>query len=130
MGVLSLVCLGHGLAAQQAIKEKGARQPVAARPAPQLQYFVMKAEAGTYGYDIYAGGNLYIHQPAIPSQPGSRGFADTAQAGKVARLAMDKIRKGQMPPVITPAELRNLGIPLAGNQKPWVGYCHCKPCKA
>ena len=118
MGLLSLLCLGHCLMAQPANKEKGNQQPVAAKAAPQLQYFVIKAGAGTYGYDIYTDGNLYIHQPAIPSQPGNRGFADTAQAGKVARLAMDKMRRGEMPPMITPAELKKLGIPVAAKQKP------------
>jgi Domain of unknown function (DUF4907) len=92
--------------------------PEAEKATPHLQYFVIKSGAGTFGYDIYSNGNLYIHQPTIPSQPGGRGFADTAQAGKVARLAMNKIRKGQMPPTIVPEELHELGIPVSGRQKP------------
>jgi hypothetical protein len=108
----------HSLWGQKANPQAdGKARAEAGKATPQLQYFVIRAEAGTYGYDIYANGNLYIHQPTIPSQPGSRGFADTSQAGKVARLAIDKMHKGQVPPIITPEELSKLNIPLPGRQK-------------
>jgi hypothetical protein len=120
-----IVCIGLFGATLQTVWGQSTAKPVATAKAgpeatkamPQLQYFVINAEAGTFGYDIYSDGNLYIHQPTIPSQPGNRGFADTAQAGKVARLAMDKMRKGQVPPIIAPEELKKLNIPLPGRQK-------------
>jgi hypothetical protein len=96
---------------------KAAADTIKAAPT-QYQYFVIKAEAGTYGYDVYANGNLYLHQPNIPGQPGNLGFADTTLAGKCARLAISKMRKGEMPPTITAEELRKLGIALPAAKKP------------
>ncbi|MBL7738102.1 MAG: DUF4907 domain-containing protein [Chitinophagaceae bacterium] len=80
----------------------------AAAAKAQLQYFIIKGTSGTYGYNVFVNGNLYINQPAIPGITGNKGFADTSSAGSVARLVIRKIRKGETPPAITIAELKKL----------------------
>jgi Domain of unknown function (DUF4907) len=72
----------------------------------KFDFFVMKADSGTYGYSIYADGHLYIEQNTMPGMPGHLGFADTASCANVARLAIRKMRVGEMPPTITEAELK------------------------
>ena len=76
----------------------------------QFNYFVIKAESKTFGYDVYADGNLYLHQPSIPGLSGNNGFADTASAGRVARLVIKKIKKGEIPPTIELQELKKLKV--------------------
>jgi hypothetical protein len=85
-------------------KMKAANMERAAKT--QFDYFIIKADSSTYGYSIYANGNLYIQQNTIPGMPGNKGFADTTSCGQVARLAIQKIRQGEMPPAITPEELK------------------------
>jgi Domain of unknown function (DUF4907) len=72
----------------------------------QFQYFVIKADSSTYGYSIYADGNLYIYQPTMPAIGGNKGFADTASAGKCAQLVIQKIKQGEIPPSLTVEELK------------------------
>ena len=93
---------------KQIAKAKAATKKQAAKM--QFQYFVTKAESGTFGYDIYADGKLYLHQNTIPAVGGNNGFADTAAAGVTARLAIKKIRQGEIPPTISIDELKKLKI--------------------
>lgn len=79
--------------------------------AAQFQYFIIKAESNTYGYSIYADGNLYIEQHTIPGIAGTTGFRDTASAGKTALLVIKKIKNGEMPPTITIEDLKIIGVP-------------------
>jgi hypothetical protein len=83
----------------------------------QLQYFVIKADSGTYGYSIYANGNLYINQTTIPAISSNKGFADTSTAATIAKLAIQRIKQGEMPPTITIDDLRNANITKATIQK-------------
>lgn len=69
----------------------------------------------TFGYDIYSDGKLMIHQPCIPSVPGNEGFRSKPEAERAARLVMGKIKKGEMPPSVTPEELKELNITLKIN---------------
>ena len=71
-----------------------------------FQYFIIKADSATYGYSIYANGNLYIEQKNIPAVAGTKGFADTATAGKCAQLVIQKIKQGEIPPSLTAEELK------------------------
>ncbi len=89
-------------------KQKAANKERAANM--QFQYFVIKAANQTFGYDVYADGNLYLHQTSIPGISGTNGFADTASAGRVARLAINKIKMGEIPPTITQQELKQLKV--------------------
>jgi hypothetical protein len=75
-----------------------------------FKYLIIKAENNTYGYDIFADGNLYIHQNTIPAVGGNNGFADTTSAGKVARYAIQKIKDGEIPPTISVEELKMLEV--------------------
>ena len=72
----------------------------------QFQYFIIRAAQATFGYDIYADGQLYIHHPNIPAIEGNQGFVDTTQAGMIARVVIQKIKRGEIPPVITLEELK------------------------
>ena len=78
--------------------------------ATQFQYFIIRTGTGQYGYSIYADGNLYIQQTTIPALPGNKGFADTTSAGKLARLVIQKIREGELPPTIRESDLKKLNI--------------------
>ncbi len=62
---------------------------------------IIAARNGTYGYDIYKGKKLFIHQPTIPAVPGNSGFATKSGAKKVAKLVIDKMKKGEALPTIT-----------------------------
>jgi hypothetical protein len=89
-------------------KQKATNAAQAAKT--QFIYFVIKAEAGTYGYDIYSDGRQYIHQNTIPGRGGNKGFSDTASAGRTARLVIKKIKEGESPPTVTEADLKKLEI--------------------
>lgn len=76
----------------------------------RFQYFVIKADSNTYGYSIYADGKLFIRQTTIPGLPGLTGLKEPSQADRLARLVINKIKEGEMPPTITPGDLRKLNI--------------------
>lgn len=89
--------------------------------ATQFNYFVIKADNNTFGYDVYADGSLFIHQSTIPGLAGTNGFADTTIAGKTAQLVIAKIKKGELPPVITSADLQELGLLNTSKQQVLIG---------
>ena len=95
-------------ARQESAKIKAANSKLAAKI--QFRYFIIKAESNTYGYSIYADGNLYIQQNTIPGVAGTRGFSDTVSAARTARLVIDKIKQGEVPPAITLDELKKIGV--------------------
>ena len=72
---------------------------------------VFEGENG-WGYDIYVKGKKYIHQTTIPSVPGTSGFASKKDAKKVGELVAGKIDRNEMPPSVTPNELKDLKIKL------------------
>lgn len=71
---------------------------------------IIPAPGNTYGYRIYLDGRLYIDQPHRPALPGNQGFASEADARKVARLVMFKIRNGEIPPGVSVEELIRLKV--------------------
>lgn len=75
-----------------------------------LTYNIIDAPNNTFCYDIYSGGKLTIHQTSKPGLPGNEGFKTKEDAIKVAELVMYKIRKGEMPPTVTEAEMKELGV--------------------
>ncbi|MBL7723603.1 MAG: DUF4907 domain-containing protein [Chitinophagaceae bacterium] len=83
---------------------KKANQEKAAKT--KFQFFIIRADSATYGYSIYADGQLYIWQTNIPGMPGAKGFANHALATKCAELIIQKIKKGEMPPSLTEEELK------------------------
>ena len=76
----------------------------------KLSYKIIDAPNHTFGYDVYSDGKLLIHQTSIPAMPGNEGFKTKADAEKVARLVMDKIKKGEMPPTISVEEMKKLNV--------------------
>ena len=73
-------------------------------------YTLIPAENKTWCYDIYMDKKLFIHQPSIPGLPGNEGFKTKADAEKIAKLVIDKIKKGEMPPSITIEEMKKLKV--------------------
>lgn len=69
-------------------------------------YKIIESNNQTFGYDIYAGKKLQIHQPSIPAMPGNEGFKSKAGAEKIARLIIKKIHRGEMPPTISIQEMK------------------------
>ena len=63
-----------------------------------------------WGYDIYADGVLYIHQPHIPAVPGNKGFQSAQKAETAGNFAVYKIRNNIMPPSVSVKELDSLGV--------------------
>lgn len=76
----------------------------------ELTYRIIDAPNGTFGYDILSNGRLFVHQTNLPGMPGIEGCRSQADAEKLAAFVIAKIRQGQMPPSITPAELDSLQI--------------------
>jgi hypothetical protein len=73
-------------------------------------YTIIPAANKTWGYDICMEKRLFIHQPCAPGLPGNEGFRTKADAAKVARLVIGKIKKGEMPPSVTPEEMKKLKV--------------------
>ena len=85
-------------------------------PAPDSQqgaaltYRIIDAPNGTFGYEILSDGRLFVHQANLPSMPGNEGCKTKADAEKLADYVIEKIKKGEMPPTVTPEELKTLGM--------------------
>jgi hypothetical protein len=69
-------------------------------------YTIIPEPNKTWGYDIYIEKRLFIHQPGVPGLPGNEGFKTKAGAEKVAKLVIEKIKKGVMPPSLTIEEIK------------------------
>ena len=80
--------------------------------AGDTSYRIVPAEAGTYGYEILVNRKLLIRQKNVPGLPGNRGFVTKADAAATARLVIQKLQQGIMPPTVTTKELDSLGIRL------------------
>lgn len=76
----------------------------------KFTYKIINAPEKTYGYDIYADNRLMIHQSSAPGLPGNRGFKTKADAEKVAKLVISKIKKGEMPPTVTKEEMQKMKV--------------------
>ena len=71
---------------------------------------LIPAESGTYGYEIYSNNKLLIKQINIPGYPGNKGFKRKTDAEKVARLIIQKLSKGIMPPTVEKKEMDKLHV--------------------
>lgn len=78
----------------------------------KITYKIIENINHTFGYDIYVGGKLFIHQTSIPSLSGNDGFSIRTDAKKTAKLVIEKIKKGEVPPTITYEELEKIKITL------------------
>jgi hypothetical protein len=79
-------------------------------PNTQLTYKIIPAANNTFCYDVLADGKILIHQSIKPGLPGNEGFKTKAAAAKVAKLIITKIKNGEMPPSVTPSELKKLNV--------------------
>lgn len=75
-----------------------------------FHYKVISSVNHTWGYDIYRNNKVIIHQPCIPGIAGNQGFKKKSDAKKVAKLVIEKLNQGMMPPTITILELQNLKV--------------------
>jgi hypothetical protein len=62
-----------------------------------------------WGYELYKGEKIIIHQEIIPVIEGENPFLSRKDARKTGRLALQKIYKGKIP-VITRQDLDSLKI--------------------
>ena len=76
----------------------------------ELRIFANPEASGGYGYDVFADGKPYIHQPHIPAVAGNRGFATEATAKKAGEFILYKISRNIMPPSVSKEELDSLGV--------------------
>jgi hypothetical protein len=76
----------------------------------KITYQLIPGMNNTWGYDILVNNKLIIHQPCIPSLPGNEGFKTKEDAAKVAKLVIEKMKKGEMPPSIDEKELKKLKV--------------------
>ncbi len=75
-----------------------------------ITYKIINCVNNTFGYSIYINNKLKVYQPNIPGLPGNNGFKTKADADKVARLVVEKIKKGETPPSVTPDEMKKLNV--------------------
>jgi len=75
-----------------------------------LTYFIIRVPDNTYGYTIFIDGQMYIEQKSIPAVSGNAGFVSKDDAEKVAKLVIEKIRQGEMPPTVSTEDLQLLKI--------------------
>ena len=76
----------------------------------KLTFKIISSESDTWGYDIISNGKKLIHQPNKPGVAGNKGFQTKKMAELVALKIIEKIKKGEMPPSISPEELEKLGV--------------------
>lgn len=71
---------------------------------------VIDAPHGTFGYEVYSNGKLFVRQTNLPGRPGVDGCATREQAQKLSALVIEKIQRGEMPPTVSNNELTALGL--------------------
>ncbi|MBO9702605.1 MAG: DUF4907 domain-containing protein [Sporocytophaga sp.] len=76
----------------------------------ELHYNLIPGNNNTWGYDIFMGDKLVIHQSVIPGMAGNNGFKNKASAQKVAEAVMHKMRNGEVPPSISKEELKRMNV--------------------
>ena len=77
---------------------------------PLTLHFDIIEDSLGFGYDIFQGEQLMIHQPHIPAIQGNRGFGTSEEAQRVAELVIGKLEQGVMPPTVSLEELEALGV--------------------
>jgi hypothetical protein len=86
---------------------------VAARSdSSKFDYFIINVPPDEFGYYIMVDGKMYIEQKTIPALQGIHGFASKEDAEKIAKLVIEKMKKGEIPPQVTEEELRNLKVAI------------------
>jgi hypothetical protein len=91
------VCMFSGRAQQQKTTEN-----------KSLNYKILQNKNTTWGYDILVDGQLIVHQPSVPCMQGNEGFKTKTAAETIAKLVINKMKKGEMPPTVTINEMKKL----------------------
>ena len=99
--------LNSGLSAHSLPIKSTDNSASAANPT-SIDYKIIPTINHTWGYDIYRDGKKIIHQPNIPGMPGNEGFRKKSLARKTAHMVINKIEHGEIPPTVTPEELKEL----------------------
>jgi hypothetical protein len=76
----------------------------------KYHYQIIQDAAIGFGYDIFEGTHMKIHQPHIPVIPGLQGFKNANDAEKVAQKVIEKLDSGIMPPSLSKDEMIALGV--------------------
>lgn len=110
--LLVTLAFGCGKKEQETAAGSPSPAPVAADSSAveevNYRYEVIAAPENTFGYDIYKGDAMFIHQPHIPGMPGVKGFAREEQARKAADLMITKMKNGVMPPTLSEEEITDI----------------------
>jgi hypothetical protein len=104
---LALIISVHG---QSLNSQSTGQQNNAKKNIPDFNYKIIPSINNTWCYDIYKNNKMLIHQANIPGLPGNEGFKKKSDAGKVARLVIEKLEKGEMPPSVTVDEMKKLKV--------------------
>jgi hypothetical protein len=102
-GVLVLLVLAYFIY-QHFHKQKEIQNPYSDA---QITSEIYQTENG-FGYKIFIDGGLYIDQPTIPAVAGNKSFESESDAQAVANLAIEKIKHGIIPPIISVEELNSI----------------------
>jgi len=101
---------GISISANEAAGKKEVKQQKNPYANAQISIKIIPATKKTFGYDIVVNDKPLIHQPNIPALPGNDGFTTKGRARRVAEFVVKKIRKNEMPPTVTIADLNNMGV--------------------
>ncbi len=84
--------------------------PISLNPSKITEFvFLLTTNSdGTFGYEVTERGKLVISQPNIPGQSGTTGFTKKEQAAAAAKLVIEKLEQGIMPPTISEKELKKI----------------------
>lgn len=72
------------------------------------KFQIVSSAENTWGYDIMMDGKLFIHQPFAPGIRGNRGFSTKEKAERAAKLVIEKINNGVMPPSLSVDEVQRI----------------------
>jgi len=118
LALLFTLSSANKVSAQQAThraKAKGGQDPAQAQfPSGEaykkanITYSLTPTVNNTWGYVISVDNKPTIIQPAKPGMSGNEGFRTKAGAESVAKLVIQKMKKGEMPPTITIDEMKKL----------------------
>jgi len=103
------VYLLFGLALLLYIVTRLVNQKNTHRGMARVTYKTIHSDSLGWGYDIYKGTRLFIHQGFIPGAEGKKGFVSEEQAATIAKLAIAKMKYTSFP-AITTKELDSCGI--------------------
>jgi hypothetical protein len=70
----------------------------------------IQSEKESWGYQILKNNKAIINQPNIPAIQGNKGFTNEKMAKKTGDFVLQKIQRGEFPPIVTVEELDSLGI--------------------